>query len=121
MPAQLPGGRSFQLVGQGGRFGELARAGLRLRRLRVPRRFARFSGSFAISGTTRDANGVPLGGCAVHLFESATDLKVAETVSDGSGLFTFTVGTNSGTFYVVAYKPDAPDRFGTTVNTLLAT
>lgn len=88
-----------------------------------PKRRTLFSGTFTISGRTRDEDGVPLGSCAVHLFETATDIEVAETISDGSGNYTFTVGDNAATYYVVAYKPGAGafDRAGTTVNTLAAT
>ena len=92
----------------------------KLRGMRGQFRSLKFYGTFSISGVTKDSSGAPLGGCAVHLFESATDAELAETVSDGAGNYTFALRTNSGFFYVVAYKPGAPDVAGTTVNTLVA-
>jgi hypothetical protein len=83
-------------------------------------RSPKFYGSFSITGITRDSTGATLGTCSVHLFESATDIEVAETMSDGSGNFTFVLGNNAGFFYIVAYKPGSPDVAGTTVNTLVA-
>ena len=80
----------------------------------------KFYGSFSISGVTRTSAGATLGNCAVHLFESATDIEIAQTTSDGSGNFTFVIGTNAGFFYIVAYKPGSPDVAGTSVNTLVA-
>lgn len=118
MPAQVPSGSFAPMGGQGGRRGEVGRPGMR------PRRFFRspsFTGRFTISGVTRNSVGVALGSCEVHLFETATDLLVARTTSDGAGLFSFSLGTNSGTFYIVAYKATGTDVFGTTVNTLPAT
>lgn len=73
--------------------------------------------AFRLSGVTRDSVGAPLGNCRVHLFNSA-DVEIAETVSNGSGVFSFTTDKNSGTFYLVAYLPGSPDRAGTTANTL---
>jgi hypothetical protein len=70
---------------------------------------------------TKDSTGAPLANCTVHLFESATDIKLGETISDGSGTFTFSIGQNAGFFYIIAYKPGGPDVAGTTVNTLTAT
>ena len=79
-----------------------------------------FKGSFTISGTTKDSAGAALGSCAVHLYQTGSDIEIGETVSDGSGLFSFTLGNNSGYFYIVAYLPGSPDVAGTTVNTLTA-
>jgi hypothetical protein len=75
--------------------------------------------SFSISGFTRDSDGTQLDACDVVLYESATDLPVARTVSDASGNYSMTLGNNAGTFYVVAYKDGSPDVFGTTVDTLV--
>ena len=86
-------------------------------RLKAPQ----FKGSFSISGITRDASGVALGECAVDLFLSAEDTLVAQTVSDGSGNYSFVVNGNSQNYYIRAYKVGSPDMAGTSVNTLLAT
>jgi hypothetical protein len=76
----------------------------------------KFFGKFSISGVTRDSSGAALGNCACDLFETATDTVVARTISDVNGLFSFAIGTNSGFFYIVAYKATAPDVTGATVN-----
>ena len=80
----------------------------------------KFRGSFSISGTTKDAAGAALAACAVELFQTGSDLLLGRTISDGSGLYSFLIGFNSGNFYVVAYKAGAPDVAGTTINTLTA-
>lgn len=72
-----------------------------------------------ISGVTRNASGVALGGCTVMLFRSTTDELMETVVSDGSGVFSFgTVGPGQA-YYVVAYLPGSPDVAGTSVNTLV--
>jgi hypothetical protein len=83
---------------------------------RSPKCYVRFQ----LVGVTRDASDVALGNCVVKLFESATDIKIAQTTSDGSGNFTFTIGTNAGFFYYVYYKAGSPDVAGTSVNTIAA-
>ena len=83
---------------------------------RSPKCYARFS----LVGVTRDASDVALGNCVVKLFEAATDIKIAQTTSDGSGNFSFNVGTNAGFFYYVYYKAGSPDVAGTSVNTIAA-
>ena len=113
-PGQYPRGRLPARCGQGGFRG---RKGWRPR---TTFRSRKFSGRFAVAGVTRDSTGAPLGGCTVHLFESATDAEVAETTSDGSGNYLFSIGQNAGFFYVVAYKVGSPDLAGTTVNTITA-
>lgn len=79
-----------------------------------------FFGSFSISGVTRDSTGAVLANCAVDLFLTAEDTLVAQTVSDGSGNFSFTVSGNSQNYFLRAYKPGSPDVAGTSVNTLIA-
>jgi len=73
----------------------------------------------ALSGVTKDASGVALGGCTVDMFVTGTDAFIASTVSDGSGNFTL-LPPASGPYYLVAYLAGAPDVAGTTVNTLTA-
>jgi hypothetical protein len=70
-----------------------------------------------LTGITKDSGGAALASCVVQLFRTVDDLILAETTSDGSGVYVFypTVG---GPFYIVAYKAGAPDAAGTTVNTL---
>jgi hypothetical protein len=73
--------------------------------------------NFTITGVTKDSSGAALGGCTVKLFNRATDAKEQETVSDGSGNYSFIV-SRTQTYYVVAYLPGSPDVAGTTLNTL---
>lgn len=100
----VPGRVSFSRCGQGGR---------RLKREPVFRP-TRFQGSYVVSGTTRDGVGAPLPNVPVKLFSGRDDSVVAQMTSDGSGLFSFSVGTNSPV-YVMAYLPGSPDRAGISV------
>jgi hypothetical protein len=111
MPAQYPRGRAPCVV-----------AGMDRRRRQGPGRFRspRFFGRFSISGVTRDGAGATLGNCTVHLFDSATDTELDETISDASGNYAFSLGTNCGFYYLVAYKPGAPDVSGVSINTITA-
>ena len=61
-----------------------------------------FSQRFTITGTTYDANGAVLAGCTVVLFDRGAGIADAETVSDGSGAFTFTVDDNSVERWAIA-------------------
>lgn len=72
-----------------------------------------------ITGVTRDSSGNPLGNCELDLFLTDVDMLVQQQTSDASGNFSFT-NPGSGPFYIVAYKPGAPDVAGTTVSTLVA-
>ena len=80
----------------------------------------KFYGKFGIAGITRDSVGTVLGNCDVRLFKSDTDQEVGLTTSDGSGNFTFLIGTNEGWYWIEAYKAGAPDVAGTSVRTLAA-
>lgn len=75
--------------------------------------------SLTITGVTKDAVGTPLGGCAVYLFDTATNTCQRSTVSDANGAYEFTVYAPTVPYYVVSYKAGAPDVAGTTVNTLI--
>ena len=81
----------------------------------------RFSGNFSISGQTLDAAGSPLADCRVELNDSRNDVEYAETVSDGSGNYSFTLPWNSWNWQIIAYKVGSPDVAGVTVDTLTAT
>ena len=73
----------------------------------------------ALAGITRDSTGAVLGLVQVDLF-SSLDLVINRTVSDAAGNFTFS-NPGTGPFYLIAYKPGAPDVAGTSVDTLLPT
>ena len=73
-----------------------------------------------ISGVTKDSNSAPLAGVTVSLFLTGTNTLMNQTVSDGSGNYSFTLYSPPGPFYVVAYLAGSPDVAGTTVNTLAA-
>ena len=79
-----------------------------------------FTGTFSLSGVTRDSSGVALAGCVVDLFLNSEDTLVATTTSDGSGNYRFVVNGNSQTYFVRANKAGSPDVAGTSVNTLTA-
>lgn len=113
-PGQYPRGAGPARCGQGGFRGFAAR------RLPPVFRSPKFFGRFSISGVTRDGTGTALGACTVHLFESATDQEIDQTIADGSGNFAFSLGGNAGFFYLVAHLAGSPDVAGTTVNTLVA-
>jgi len=80
----------------------------------------RSTNRFAITGVTRNNVGATLGNCDVRLFKADTDQLIAITISDGSGNFTFTIGTNEGWYWIEAYLSGAPDRAGTSLRTLAA-
>jgi hypothetical protein len=80
-----------------------------------------FRGSFSILGQTFDAANAPLAGCKVELNESRSGVAYSETVSDGSGLFSFTIPWNSWNWQVIAYKTGGTDVAGASVDTLVAT
>jgi hypothetical protein len=71
-----------------------------------------------ISGITRDANGDPLGGCAVHAFTTSDDIEQGEAVSDINGGYALDT-PRTDAHYLVAYKAGAPDVAGTSVNTII--
>ena len=117
MPAQYPRGNFPARCGQGGQRG--------WRPTFEPRgtgfRSAKFYGRFGISGVTRDSTGVALGSCEVRLFKAdASEALVATTTSDGSGNYSFSLGINSGYYWIEAYKSGSPDVAGTSVRTLVA-
>jgi hypothetical protein len=74
--------------------------------------------SYVITDTVCDANGTPVPGATIHLFDTATDVEVDEVTSNGSGVFTFTNPTLGPNYYVVGYLAGSPDIAGTSVNTL---
>lgn len=73
--------------------------------------------NYTISGRTQDASGLPLGFCTVKLFNAATDVLVAQTTSDITGLYSFVVDKTQR-YYEVVYKAGAQDVYGTSLNTL---
>ena|SRR6266704_3044924 len=75
--------------------------------------------AYKISGVTRDSLGNALGNCTVQLFYTATNILAAQTQSDASGNYAFSIGPSQAC-YIVAYLPGSPDVAGTTVNTLVA-
>jgi hypothetical protein len=73
----------------------------------------------AITGVSRDNTGAILPNCKVVLFQTGGEIPTQRTVSDGSGNFRFD-NPGTGPFFIVSYKPGAPDVTGATVNTLTA-
>jgi hypothetical protein len=78
---------------------------------------------YVISGVTRDVNNNPLPGCMVEVYESASNLFRASTVSDANGNYAVDVTSSETglTFQAIAYLPGSPDVAGITVNTLVGT
>lgn len=75
--------------------------------------------SFILTGQTTDSAGVtPVPGCTVHLFRTADDLEIDQTISDVNAVFEFRGLGWAQDHYCVAYLPGSPDKAGTTVNTL---
>lgn len=82
-----------------------------------------------LSGVSRDSSGAPLAGCTCTLFRVVTSpetgtgqgtvryVQVAQTVSDGSGAYSFAVGFD-GPYRVTFDLDGAPVRAGLTLNTL---
>lgn len=81
---------------------------------------SKFRGFFSISGITKDSTGTPIASCDVELFETGSEKFLNRTTSDGSGNYSFVVPSNSGNFWVRAYKVGAPDVAGTTINNIVA-
>lgn len=76
---------------------------------------------YTISGQTKDSTSTPIGNCTVELYETARDLLIEKTTSNGDGYYYFKGPASTITHYVVAYKAGSPDVAGTTVNTLTGT
>jgi len=76
------------------------------------------TGTFTLTGVTRNSAGSTLGSCTVKVFGTKDDLVKAQTTSDGSGNYSVTLGDNQPV-YVVSYKTGLPDVSGTTLNTLV--
>ena len=77
------------------------------------------SPSYQIQGTTKDETGTAIGGYTVYLFNmtTGTPVLVGTTISDGSGLYSFTVD-NTQSYWVISYKAGSPDKAGATLNNL---
>ena len=73
-----------------------------------------------VTGITIDQLGARLPSCTVKAFNSVTNVFVASTLSDGTGVYTLTL-PKGNTYFLVAYKPGSPDRAGTSVNTITVT
>lgn len=69
------------------------------------------------SGVSRDFNGATLGTCKVYIFRTRDNVLVGQTVSNGSGDWTFEVAPTSDNHFFVEYKAGGPDVFGTSSNT----
>ena len=75
--------------------------------------------TYKIQGTTKDETGSAMAGFTVYLFNVTSGTPVLEqtVISDGAGLYSFTVDSTQ-TYWVVDYKEGTPDKTGATVNTL---
>jgi hypothetical protein len=75
--------------------------------------------NMVLSGVSRDSTGVALGGCQVLVFRTSDKVLVAETVSDGSGLWSIPM-MEAGAMFLVQYKEGGTPVAGTSLNTLKA-
>jgi hypothetical protein len=73
-----------------------------------------------ITGVTRNATGVALGGSMVCLFSLATWSREQWMVSDGSGNYSFTVDPTMQ-YFTVEYLVGSPDVAGTSKQPLVGT
>ena len=73
--------------------------------------------NYVLTGISRDSGGAALGSCVVKVYDSITDLVVAQAVSNASGNYSFVLDKTK-TYYIVAYKASIPAS-GTTLNTLV--
>jgi len=81
----------------------------------------RFTGTFSIVGVSRDSAGVALAFCKVSLFiADAFDQRIAQTTSDGSGNYSFTVPSNANSYWVAMYKAGSPNLAGVSDRNLVA-
>lgn len=74
-----------------------------------------------ILGRTKDASNVMIGGVTVQGFLTVNDQFIRETLSDSNGVYQLGTEYPGQNHYIVAYVPGAPNRGGTTVNTLVPT
>jgi hypothetical protein len=74
---------------------------------------------FGVQGVTRDEYGSPLGGVLVKLFRTSDDQKIDQIVSDSFGNYLVSTPYYPDAHYLVQYKTGTPDRFGSSVNTLI--
>lgn len=73
------------------------------------------SSRMVLSGQSQDGTGAPLANCQVMLFRTPDKAFVGETVSDGSGNWSFDILVG-GPFFYVEYKAGSPDVAGTSKN-----
>lgn len=76
-----------------------------------------FEYPYSLTGVTKDSTGAPLAAVNVHLFRTADDSLVHQTISDANGVYIIPA-SNVLQHYLVAYKTGSPDVSGSTVNTL---
>lgn len=72
-----------------------------------------------ISGVTRDTNSAVLPSCQVLLFRTSDKLLMDEKTSDPNTGEYSVYTSDTGNHFVNWYKAGAPDRAGTSVNTLV--
>ena len=74
-----------------------------------------------LNGITEDLAGAPLANCQVLIFRTGDKSFIGETVSDGSGLWSF-LCLKGGPFFFVEFKagvPPAADKAGASTNTIV--
>lgn len=74
-----------------------------------------------ILGRVKDSGGNGVSGAIVQGFRTSDDLYIGQTTADANGYYVFSTPYAGVEHYMVAYVDGSPDRFGTTVNTLVPT
>jgi hypothetical protein len=77
-------------------------------------------GTYTISDITRDAGGDIIGNCTVQLFRTSDKAFVAETTSNASGEYSFTINSKVRQHFLIGYKSGTPNRFGTSDRNVVA-
>jgi len=72
-----------------------------------------------LAGVSRDSAGAALASCQIMIFRSVDKVLIAETTSDGSGVWSVEVPAGSQPFFLVEYKDGVTPVAGTSLNTLL--
>lgn len=75
---------------------------------------------YFLTGICKDASDNVIGGATVQAFITSTDAYAGEAITDDRGVYQVGLDTNVA-HYLVAYYPGAPDKAGSSVNTLIPT
>lgn len=72
--------------------------------------------NMSLKGSSRNSAGVLLGNCRLLFFRTEDNSFAGETTSDANGDYKMPM-MKGGPFFIVGYKPGAPDATGASINT----